>query len=272
VNYSVHKVAKQFVVNHKMVSALESISLSIADGEQLAVLGSSGAGKTTLFRILNATLRPSSGFLHVDGRELSAMSSRDLRHTRRRIGTIYQHHNLVPSLTALQNTLCGGLGRWSLSHTIRNIFNPAKADAEQAMHSLELVGLAEKRYARADELSGGQQQRLAVARVLMQEPHVILADEPVASLDPALAEEIVSLIIRVGSEGNRTLVMALHKVELAVHHFPRVVGLRAGSVCFDQPSFNVDDELLRHLYRYRSPEAWRIGNEYRHQRELGCTR
>jgi phosphonate transport system ATP-binding protein len=238
----------------------------------MAVLGSSGAGKTTLFRILNATLRPTSGFVRVDGRDLGAMSSGDLRRTRRRIGTIYQQHNLVPSLTSLQNTLCGGLGRWSLAQTVRSVFSPAKADLEHAMHTLELVGLAEKRNARADELSGGQQQRLAIARVLMQNPEVILADEPVASLDPTLAEEIVSLIIRVGSEGKRTLVIALHKVELALYHFPRVIGLRAGSVCFDRPSAEVHEELVRDLYRNRFEETRQVRGEDGFQREFGCTR
>ena len=271
-NYSVEKVGKNFVVNHERLSALECISMSVERGEQLAVLGSSGAGKTTLFRILNATIRPTTGSVRVDGRDLANMSSGDLRRTRRRIGTIYQQHNLIPSLTALQNTLCGGLGRWSLSRTIRNIFNADKADAEDAMQSLELVGLAEKRHARADELSGGQQQRLAIARVLMQKPEVILADEPVASLDPALAEEIVSLIIHVGSEGKQTLIMALHKVELAMDHFPRVIGLRAGSVSFDQPSANVHEDLLRDLYSNRFRETRQIEDEDRFQREFGCIR
>jgi phosphonate transport system ATP-binding protein len=272
VNYSVETVKKDFVVNHRTVSALESITLSVEGGEHMAILGSSGAGKTTLFRILNATLRPTSGSVRVDGRDVGAMSGGDLRRTRQRIGTIYQQHNLVPSLSSLQNTLCGGLGRWSLAQTIRNIFNPAKADAEDALHALELVGLAEKRHARADELSGGQQQRLAVARVLMQKPEVILADEPVASLDPALAEEIVSLIIRVGSEGKRTLVIALHKVELALDHFPRVIGLRAGGVSFDRPSAEVHEELLRDLYSNRSQETRQVHDEDRFQRDFGCTR
>lgn len=271
-NYLVETVRKDFVVNHQTVSALESITLSVEGGEHMAILGSSGAGKTTLFRILNATLRPTSGSVRVDGRDLGAMSGGDLRRTRQRIGTIYQQHNLVPSLSSLQNTLCGGLGRWSLAQTIRNIFNPAKADAEDALHALELVGLAEKRHARADELSGGQQQRLAIARVLMQKPEVILADEPVASLDPALAEEIVSLIIRVGSEGKRTLVIALHKVELALDHFPRVIGLRAGGVSFDRPSAAVHEELLRDLYGNRSQETRQVQDEDRFQREFGCTR
>lgn len=268
-NYSLDAVTKQYVVRRHAVPALDGVSLSLQGGELTAILGSSGAGKTTLFRLLNATLRPTSGSIRVDGRELGAMSTGDLRRTRRRIGTIYQQHNLVPSLTSLQNTLCGCLGRWSLAETIRSILSPTKADVQQAMHALELVELADKRHARADELSGGQQQRLAIARVLMQKPEVILADEPVASLDPALADEIISLLVRVGSEGKRTLVVALHKVELALEYFPRVIGLRAGSICFDRPLATVGQALLQDLYTHPR-EKPRVQDEDRLRREFGC--
>lgn len=271
-NYSLDGVTKQYLVRREMVPALESVSLSLEKGEVMAILGSSGAGKTTLFRLLNATLRPTQGSIRVDGHELGAMSTTDLRRLRRRIGTIYQQHNLVPSLTSLQNTLCGCLGRWSLVETIRSIWSPAKADVQQALHALELVELADKRHARADELSGGQQQRLAIARVLMQKPEVILADEPVASLDPTLAEEIMSLLIRVGSEGHRTLVVAIHKVELALQHFPRVIGLRAGCVLFDRPSATVGDNLLQDLYAGHRKEPRGVQDEDRFQREFGCAR
>lgn len=271
-NYSIEAVRKDFFVGRCTVPALEGVSFSVEGGEHMAILGSSGAGKTTLFRLLNATLRPASGSVRVDGRDLGAMSSADLRSTRRRIGTIYQQHNLVPSLTSLQNALCGCLGRWSFAQTLRSIYSPTGDDVQQAMHALELVELADKRHARADELSGGQQQRLAIARVLVQKPEVILADEPIASLDPALADEITSLLIRVGSEGKRTLVVALHKVELALEHFPRVIGLRAGSVCFDRPPANLHGDLLHDLYHNRSQEAQQVQDEDRFQREFGCSR
>lgn len=138
------------------------------------------------------------------------------------------------------------------------------------MHALELVELADKRHARADELSGGQQQRLAIARVLMQKPEVILADEPVASLDPALADEIISLLVRVGSEGKRTLVVALHKVELALQYFPRVIGLRAGTLCFDRPLAAVGEDLLQDLYATDRQKPQRAQDEDRFRREFGC--
>jgi len=271
-NYALDAVCKEYVARRQTVCALESVSLSVQKGEVLAVLGGSGAGKTTLFRLLNGTLRPTSGSLRLDGRELGTMSTGDLRRTRRRIGTIYQQHNLVPSLTALQNTLCGCLGRWSLAETIRSMLSPAKAYVDEALHALELVELADKRNARADELSGGQQQRLAIARVLVQKPEVILADEPVASLDPALTDGIMSLLIRVGSEAQRTLIVSMHKVGLALECFPRVIGLRGGTVFFDRPSAGVENDLLHDLYAGHRHEPRRVKDDERFQREFGCAR
>ena len=271
-NYSVENVSKDFIVGRSSTSALDGVSLAVPAGEHLSVLGSSGAGKSTLFRLLNATLRPTRGSVRVDGCDFGAMSAAELRGARRRIGTIYQQHNLVPSLTSLQNTLCGCLGRWSMAQTVRSIFRPGETDVQEAMHALELVGLADKRFSRADELSGGQQQRLAIARVLMQKPEVILADEPIASLDRVLADEIISLLVRVGSEGKRTLIVALHKVELALEYFPRVIGLGEGRMRFDLPSNTVHEDVLRDLYREQKREALRVQDEDPFQRQFGCSR
>lgn len=237
----------------------------------LALLGQSGAGKTTLFRLLNATLRPSSGALLFDGYDTGSLSGRELRAMRCRIGTIYQQHNLVPSLTALQNALCGALGRMSFLATLRSIFRPQKVELERGLHSLELVGLVDKRNARADELSGGQQQRLAVARVLMQSPDVILADEPTASLDPALAETITSLLVGLARDGNKTLIMAVHRVDLALGHFPRAVGLRRGGLSFDVPSSDVHSDLLSTLYSQDHRTTERLDGEHVHYK-LDCVR
>jgi len=231
--YSLEGVTKEFPCRDKSVRALDSITLAVPSGQRVALLGPSGAGKTTLFRLLNATLRASCGQVRFEGRDISAMSSSHILSIRRRIGTIYQQHNLVPSLSALENTLCGGLGRWSLLHTMRALVYPAKEDVERALVCLETVGLADKRGARADQLSGGQQQRVGIARALMQGPDIILADEPVASLAPSLAQAIIELLMRLASEGKRTLVVALHTVELAMRNFERVVALSNGRVSFD---------------------------------------
>ncbi len=246
--YSLHRVTKFFLQHRQQVPALSDVTLQVRPGEQIALLGQSGAGKTTLFRLLNGTLRPNAGALLFDGHDTSSLTGTGLRAMRRRVGTIYQQHNLVPSLTALENTLCGALGRMSLFATLRGILQPAKADAELAVHALELVGLADKRAARADELSGGQQQRLAAARVLMQSPDVILADEPTASLDPELAETMTSLLAGLARDGHKTLIMAVHRVDLATRYFPRVVGLRAGGLAFDVPHSKVQGDLLNSLY------------------------
>ena len=269
--YSLHSVSKLFAQRREPVQAVSGVTLDVNPGEQIALLGQSGAGKTTLFRLLNGTLRPTAGSLLFDGRDTASLSGRELRTMRCRVGTIYQQHNLVPSLTALENTLCGALGRMSLLDTLRGIVRPAKADTELAMHALELVGLADKRSVRADELSGGQQQRLAAARVLMQSPDVILADEPTASLDPELAESMTSLLIHLARDGRKTLIMAVHKVDLATRHFPRVVGLRAGGLSFDVPPSEVRGDLLNTLYaRDGKPGEERDGDHF--QYKLRCAR
>jgi phosphonate transport system ATP-binding protein len=266
--YSLQRVTKFFP---QRVQALDSVTLQVRPGEVLALLGQSGAGKTTLFRLLNATLRPTAGAVLFDGHDTTSLSGGGLRAMRRRVGTIYQQHNLVPSLTALENALCGALGRMSLLATARSILQPTKTDIERALHSLALVGLVDKRSARADELSGGQQQRLAVARVLMQSPDVILADEPTASLDPALAESITSLLVGLARDGHKTLIMAVHKVDLALRHFPRAVGLRGGGLSFDVPSSEVHSDLLGPLYAQDSRSTGERDGEHV-QYKLGCVR
>lgn len=246
--YRLEQVSKEYRSRAGLTRALDGLSLSAEKGERVALIGRSGAGKTTFFRLLNATLRPTRGRLLFDGRDVSAMSARELRAMRRRVGTVYQQHYLVPSLSVLDNALCGRLGRWSLWQTARSMWRPARRDVEEAEHVLELVGLKEKLRERADALSGGQQQRLALARVLMQRPDVILADEPVASLDPGLADSIMSLLHRVADDGRRTLLVALHNVDLALGYFPRVVALRGGAVAFDADARGLSREGLGEFY------------------------
>ena len=246
--YSLKDIAKKYQSRNGPVRALDGLTFDVLPFETVALLGPSGSGKTTLFRLLNATLRPTSGKLIFDQKDVSAMSSRELRQMRRRIGTIYQQHQLVPSLSTLENTLCGRLGSWSLLETMRNVARPGKRDTEKAMAALEAVGLADKHRARADELSGGQQQRLTIARVLMQDPDVILADEPFASLDPALTETIATLLLGLVQNGKRTLVATMHDVDLALRYFPRVIALRHAQILFDKAPSAVRREELNALY------------------------
>jgi phosphonate transport system ATP-binding protein len=246
--YRLEEVSKSYATRTGSVPSIRGVNFGVVEGEHLALLGPSGAGKTTLFRLLNATLRATAGSLNFDGENVERMSGRELRAMRKRIGTIYQQHHLVPSLTAIENTLCGNLARWSLLHTIRSTFQPSKPEVDEAMTALELVGLADKYCARADELSGGQQQRLAIARVLMQDPDVILADEPMASLDPVLAELIVSLLLSLAQDRKRTLIVTLHDVEMALRYFPRIIALREGRIAFDTTPDQVSRDALEGLY------------------------
>ena len=234
--------------------AVDDISLTVGRGEHVAFIGPSGAGKTTLFRILNLTLRPTEGTLALDGREVAALSDAELRRARTRIGTIYQQQNLVGRLRVVHNVLAGNLGRWSTLTALSSLVRPhGAADAERA---LARVGIPEKLYARTDELSGGQQQRVAIARVLVQDPDIILADEPISSVDPSLAVTIVTLLRDLSHETRKTLLMNLHSVELALAYFPRIVGIRDGRVHFDLAPDKVSGEFLADLYAgHRDEEA-----------------
>ena len=226
--------------------ALDDVSLSVKRGEHVAFVGPSGSGKTTLFRVLNLTLSPSAGGVTLDGRDVAGLSDAELRRARTRIGTIYQQHNLVGRLRVVHNVLAGNLGRWSVATAVASLVRPR--GLEQAARALEQVGIPEKLWARTDELSGGQQQRVAIARVLVQDPDVILADEPVSSVDPSLAVTIVALLRDLSHASGKTLLMNLHSVELALGYFPRIVGIRDGRVRFDLPPAAVTPELLTQFY------------------------
>ena len=226
--------------------AIEAISLTVGRGEHVAFIGPSGAGKTTLFRVLNLTLRPTEGTVILDGRDAATLSDAELRRLRTRIGTVYQQHNLVGRLRVVHNVLAGNLGRWSTLTALASLVRPRGVD--EAAHALQQVGMPEKLYARTDELSGGQQQRVAIARVLVQDPDVILADEPVSSVDPSLAVTIVSLLRDLSHQSGKTLLMNLHSIELALGYFPRIVGIREGRVQFDLAPDQVSGERLAELY------------------------
>jgi phosphonate transport system ATP-binding protein len=226
--------------------AVDDITLDIQAGERVAVIGPSGAGKTTLFRLLNATLRPTSGHLWFDAADLERLSGRRLRQLRRRIGTVYQQHNLVPQLRVVHNVLAGRLGRWSLPRALWSLISPQERTV--ALVALEQVGIPEKLYTRTAHLSGGQQQRVAIAHVLVQDPDVILADEPVSSVDPTLGRTIIELLVQLAESHRKTLVANLHAVSFALDFFPRVIGVRYGRMAFDLPAAAVTAQVLADLY------------------------
>jgi phosphonate transport system ATP-binding protein len=245
--FSLERVGRRFSGGAGAVEALVEVSFAVEPGERVAVLGPSGAGKTTLFGVLNTTLRPSSGRFRFEGRDVSGLPRAELRAVRRRIGTVFQQPRLVPSLTARQNALTGRVGHWSSLEAVRAAIRPSRDDLRRADAALEAVGLADRRQARADELSGGEQQRVAIARVLVQAPTVVLADEPLASLDPALRASMAELLLGAAARAG-TLVAVLHDVDFAVRHFPRLIGLAEGKVAFDLPTEQVTPGQLERLY------------------------
>jgi phosphonate transport system ATP-binding protein len=237
------------------VAALRGVDLRVARGERIAVVGPSGAGKTTLFRVLNLALRPDAGTYQLEGRDVSELRGAELRAARTHIATIHQQHDVVGRLTVLQNILAGRLGVWGFGRATRTWLWPSAEDVAEAAAVAERMGIGEKLRQRADRLSGGQQQRVAIARALFQDARVVLADEPVASVDPALAEEIVSLLDRSAAEDGRTLLVNLHQPDLVRRHFCRVVGLREGRVAFDLDVEKVDDALLSQFFSARRDAA-----------------
>jgi phosphonate transport system ATP-binding protein len=227
--------------------ALVGIDLDVRAGERVALVGPSGAGKTTVLNLCNGAVAPSTGSVSVLGRDLAGASPAELRSLRRRIGTVHQQLHLVGPLKVVHNVNAGRLGSWSTRRALRSLVRPAEVGV--ARGALAQVGIADKLYERTERLSGGEQQRVALARVLVQRPDLILADEPVASLDPVRAEEVMDLLASVVAGGTRALLVSLHDFELARRSCDRVVGLRAGRVQFDLPAGRVTDDQAAALYR-----------------------
>jgi phosphonate transport system ATP-binding protein len=227
-------------------AALTDVDLRIGVGERVALLGPSGAGKSTLLGLLTSRVTPSVGSVSVLGHDLAALSPSELRHLRQRIGSVSQSLDLVGQLRVVHNVAAGRLGRWSLP---RAAWSLLRATAEpETLTALTKVGLADRTFDRTDSLSGGEQQRVAVARVLLADPELILADEPVSSLDPGLAAEVLRLLVEASRETRRTLVVSLHDPVLARRFVDRLVGLREGRVVFDLPVNEVDGRRLELPY------------------------
>ena len=226
------------------VVALQSVSLAIASGERVALVGPSGAGKSTLLSLLSGSLSPTSGEVRILDRAIENLRGRQRRKLQQQVGTVYQQHNLVTNLKVVHNVNAGHLGRWPLWKALWSLAWPQQVTV--AKKALAQLGIADKLHARTDRLSGGQQQRVALARVLVQGPQIVLADEPVASVDPARSHDIMRLLCEVGS--GRTLLVSLHDVGLAKAYCDRIIGLRQGRLVFDLPSQSVSDYHFTNLY------------------------
>lgn len=241
-------------VQYGDAAALRSVSMDIADGERVALVGPSGAGKTTLLRLLNGSVRAVSGEVSIHGQVVNTLSTRQLREVRSRIGFVHQDLRLVDNLRVIQNVLAGRLGEQSLLGAMRSMLLPSRAQTRRVYDLLQRVGIGEKLYQRTSHLSGGQQQRVAIARALHQEPIALLADEPVASVDPARARDTVRLLVEIAEQRGVTLCMSLHTLELAREFFPRLVGLRRGRIVFDRPSAQIQEAEFDQLYQLDANE------------------
>jgi len=230
------------------IPVIKGVDFSVKQGERVAIVGPNGAGKTTLFRLLNLMLIPSEGTVELGGVKISGLSIREARAMRQRIATIHQYHNLIPRFMVINNVLSGNLGRWSTSKALFSLLIKP-VDEDGARDVLEKTGIADKMYWRTDRLSGGQQQWVAIARALYQNPELLLADEPCSSLDPRNGEKLIKLLMNWSEKNNKTVIAALHSLELALSHFPRIIGLKNGAVFFDRPVEAVTNELLHALYR-----------------------
>jgi len=236
---------EHLVKDYAGTRALNDISLTVADGEFLVLIGLSGSGKSTLLRCLNRLVEPTSGRIRLGDVDITAARGADLRRVRRNIGMIFQQFNLVKRSTVLTNVLTGRLGYVSRWQSLAAHFG--EDDYRRALVNLERVGLRDRAHQRADRLSGGQQQRVAIARALMQEPQMMLADEPVASLDPATSHSVLKYLQQINQEG-MTVICSLHFLSLARTYGTRVIALKAGELMFDGRPDEIDERRFQAIY------------------------
>ncbi|NLY36654.1 MAG: phosphonate ABC transporter ATP-binding protein [Tissierellia bacterium] len=228
------------------VRALEDVSFTVEKGEFVSIIGLSGAGKSTLLRSINKLVEISSGEILFEGKNIALARGKDLRLMRRDMGMVFQSFNLVKRSKVITNVLAGRIAYHSSWRSILGLF--PKEDKEIAFKALQRVNILEKSYSRADQLSGGQMQRVAIARSLAQEPKLLLADEPVASLDPLTTIQVMDDLKRINRELGITTLVNLHHVDLALKYSSRIIGLREGRLVFDGPAKDVDDSILELIY------------------------
>ena len=249
-----HEVTLRYRADRRSGSdspALDDVSLRVEAGERVAIVGPSGAGKSSIIALANTSLAPTSGSVHLFGSDPAGLREASLRALRIRVGTIHQQLHLAGPLRVVHNVNAGRLGRWSPWRAWWSLLRPAGvADARDALESL---GIGDKLFDRTDHLSGGERQRVAIARVLVQDAELLLADEPVSSLDPQRSREVLEILCEVAARDGRSLLVSLHAFDLALEYFDRVVGLREGRVVFDRPPAQVSGDDAAALYRTDEP-------------------
>lgn len=226
--------------------ALRDISFEVKPGEFVVIIGLSGSGKSTLMRCINRLIEPTSGRILIDGVDITTLSHEEIRRLRRSIGMIFQQFNLVKRAPVLTNVLSGRLGYLPASYALMNYF--PKEQVDRAMANLARVGIPEKARTRADQLSGGQQQRVGIARALMQEPKLILADEPVASLDPATSHSVLKHVEDLNKKDGITVLCSLHFLSLARRYGTRILALKGGEIVFDGLPADIDEQRFKAIY------------------------
>jgi phosphonate transport system ATP-binding protein len=236
------------------VQALTNVSFEVPKGQFVAIIGLSGSGKSTLLRCINRLIEPTGGKVIIDGQDITHAPEEEMRYVRRTIGMVFQHFNLVNRSSVIKNVLAGRLGYVNPAWSIINRFK--KEDIEKAMVELDRVGIADKAHYRADALSGGQQQRVGIARAMMQNPKIMLADEPVASLDPVLAHSIMQYLEKINKEFHTTVICSLHFLDIVHRYSDRVIALNLGNVVFDGSPKEIDDIKFKEIY---GKEAERVG-------------
>ncbi len=227
--------------------ALQDVTLTFEEGEFVSVIGPSGAGKSTLLRCINRLIDATQGVIIFDGQDITSVSGKELRKVRTKTGMIFQHYNLVNRLSVIENVLHGRLGyKSTLSGVVGHYTEKEK---EQAFMILEKLGLTDQAYKRCDELSGGQKQRVGIARALMQEPKLILCDEPIASLDPRSAKVIMDYLSDINETMKITCIINLHQVDVAVKYSKRIIGITAGQVVYDGSAEDLDQKTIHDIYQ-----------------------
>ncbi len=239
---------------------LQHVNLKIEQGEFIAIIGLSGAGKSTLIRTINRMIDITDGQLIVDGTDVMTLKGKSLRKFRRKIGMIFQSFNLVSRATVIKNVLSSNVPDMPWYKVLLGIYS--KDQKIKALEALDKVNILDKAYHRCDELSGGQMQRVALARTLAQNPTIILADEPVASLDPIMADVVMSDFAKINKEMNISILLNIHHVDLALKYATRVIGVRAGQIVYDGPTANVTQEVLDQVYNGKAvPKSTDIKTE-----------